>query len=433
MSAGLAFSIMFGLLVIFIILRVPVSFSLALAVLPILFLESRIPPIMMLQRMMTSYGSFILLSVPFFLLAANIMNAAGITNRLIRFAKSIVGMLPGGLAHVNVIVSMLFAGISGSSTADAAGIGSILIPAMIKEKYDKSFTVAVTACSSVMGVIIPPSINMIIWGGILNTSVAALFLAGLIPGVMIGLSQMLLVIFYAKRRGYPIEAKIDFKGIGRSGKESVLAMFTPLIIIGGIVGGIVTPTEASLVTVVYSLLLGLVIYHSLKLKEIPDHLLNTAKLASISLFAVGTSSIYGWVLAYLRIPGFLVSTLNFALGSPTLLLFIIVILFLLVGTFMDTIPAIVIMGPLLYPLAESAGIHPLHFAIVGVISLSFGLITPPYGLCLLIASDIAGINSAEALKDVGAFLFVMIIVLSLIVIFPGIALWLPQLLLPQMF
>lgn len=433
MSTGLAFAVMFGLLILFIVLRVPVSFSLALAVLPILFLESRIPPIMMLQRMMTSYGSFILLSVPFFLLAANIMNASGITNRLIRLSKSFVGMLPGGLGHVNVMVSMLFAGLSGSSTADAAGIGSVLIPAMIREKYDKQFTVAVTACSSVMGVIIPPSINMIIWGGVLNTSVAALFLAGLIPGVLIGLAQMALVVVYAKRRKYPKEVRINFREIRDSSRESVLALFTPILIIGGIVGGLVTPTEASLIAVVYSLFLGWVVYRSLKTKDIPELFLKTAKLASISLFAVGTASIYGWVLAYLRIPQFLISTLGFAVQSPTLMLFMIVVVFLVVGTFMDTIPAIVILGPLLNPLVQHAGIHPLHFAIVGVISLSFGLITPPYGLCLLIASDIAGINCMAAIKEVGAFLAAMLLVLALIVIFPDIALFVPRLLLPSLF
>lgn len=433
MSSGVAFALMFGLLILFLILRVPVSFSLALAVLPILFIEARIPPIMMLQRMMTAYGSFILLSVPFFLLAANIMNKSGITNRLIRLAKSFVGMLPGGLGHVNVVVSMLFAGLSGSSTADAAGIGSVLIPAMIREKYDREFTVAVTACSSVMGVIIPPSINMIIWGGVLNTSVAALFLAGLIPGLLIGLAQMVLVVIFARKRGYPIESKLDIREIGRSTKQSGFALFTPIIIIGGIVGGIVTPTEASLVAVVYSAFLGLVLYRSLKGRDFPELFLQTAKLASISLFAVGTASIYGWVLAYLRIPRFLVSTIGFATSSPTLLLFLIVIIFLVVGTFMDTIPAIVILGPLLNPLAQYAGIHPLHFAIVGVISLSFGLITPPYGLCLLIASDIAGINCMDAIKEVGVFLAGMLLVLVLIVLFPEIALFIPRLVLPSLF
>ncbi|NOY07549.1 MAG: TRAP transporter large permease [Spirochaetes bacterium] len=433
MSPLSVFLIMFGLLILLITCRVPVAFSLAFAVIPILILEPRVTPLMMLLRIMRSYESFILLSIPFFLLAANIMNKSGITKRLIGLSKSIVGVLPGGLAHVNIVVSMLFAGLSGSSTADAAGIGSILIPAMIEEKYDRRFTVAVTACSSVMGVIIPPSINMLIWGGVLNVSVAALFLAGMVPGILIGLSQMILVLFFAWKRKYPVEEKIDFKNIVRHTKGSLLALLTPVIIIGGIVGGIVTPTEASLIAVVYSLLLGLAIYLSLSIKDISPLLLKSAKLASLSLFAVGTASIYGWVLAFFKIPGFIVNTIGYVTTSPIGMLFIIVAIFLVVGTFMDTIPAIVILGPLLRPLAEHAGIHPIHFAIAGVMALSFGLITPPYGLCLLIASDIGGINCMDAIKEVGMFLLVMLLVLSLIVIFPGISLFIPKLLMPQIF
>ncbi len=424
---------LFGILIVLVMLRVPVSFALAFAVLPVLFLEPRITPVLLLQRMMASYGSFILLSVPFFLLAANIMNESGITGRLIRLSQAFVGWMPGGLGHVNVVVSMIFAGLSGSSTADAAGIGSVLIPAMIKEKYDKYFTVAVTACSSVMGVIIPPSIIMVVWGGVMNISVAALFLAGIIPGVMIGLSQMGLVLLFAWKRKYPIKAKIDFKEIVVATKESILALFTPVIIIGGIVGGIVTPTEASLIAVLYSLLISMLLYFSLKPKHLPPLLLKTAKLASISLFAIGTASIYGWVLAYFRIPGYLIDAIGFITRSPTIMLFIIIGVFLIVGTFMDSIPAIVILGPLFRPLAEYAGINPLHFAITSLIALAFGLVTPPYGLCLLIASDIAKINAIHAIKEVAIFLVVMIIVLGLLIIFPEISLSLPRLIVPGLF
>src|SRR6056297_1693625 len=203
--------ILFAGLIIFIMLRIPVAYALALAVVPVLLFEPRLTPVMLLQRMLKAYDSFILLSVPFFILAANIMNASGITDKLIRFSQALVGHLRGGLAHVNVVVSMFFAGISGSSTADAAGIGSVLIPAMIKEKYDTKFTVAVTACSSVMGVIIPPSIIMVVWGGVTNTSVAALFVSGFVPGVMVALSQMILVVLFARKRQYPVASKMNWK------------------------------------------------------------------------------------------------------------------------------------------------------------------------------------------------------------------------------
>lgn len=433
MSPTLIALVMFVLLIGLIVLRVPVSFSLAFSVIPILLFFPRVTPVMLLHRMMTQYGSFILLSIPFFLLAANIMNQSGITNKLIRFSRSLVGPFPGGLAHVNVVVSMLFAGISGSSNADAAGIGGVLIPAMVKEGYDKNFTVAVTACSAVMGVIIPPSITMVVWGGVMSTSVSGLFLAGFIPGVMIAGFQMILVLFFAWRRKYPTTARFAWKEVAISFKDSLLALFTPLIIVGGIVGGLFTPTEASLIAVLYSLLLGLFIIRTLAFRDVSPLLLQTAKLSSVVLFAVGTASIYAWVLAYFKIPQFLVNLLGSMTTSPTIMLFLFVIVFLLVGTFMDAVPAIVILGPLFKPLAEFVGIHPLHFAIVGVMSLAFGLVTPPYGLCLLIASEIAGINCMRAIKEVGAFLLVMLLVLVLIIIFPGITLWIPRVFMPNLF
>ena len=433
MTAATVAAIMFTLLIVLIVLRVPVSFTLAFAVIPILILTPRVTPLMLLQRMMTQYGSFILLSIPFFLLAAVVMNEAKITDRLIRFSRSIVGPLPGGLGHVNVAVSMLFAGISGSSNADAAGIGSVLIPAMEKEGYDKQFSVAVTACSAVMGNIIPPSITMVVWGGVMSTSVAGLFLAGFVPGVMIALFQMALVLYFALKRGYPRESGFSLKEFVASFKGAILALFTPIIIVGGIVFGFVTPTEASLLAVVYSLILGMFIYRTVSFSKFIQLMLDTAKLASIVLFAVGTASIYGWVLAYYKIPNFLVGVLGGLTTSPTLMLMIFVGIFLLVGTFLDSVPAIVILGPLLAPIAAHVGIHPLHFAIVGVISLAFGLVTPPYGLCLLISSEIAGINAMKSIKEIGYFLLAMLAVLVLIIIFPNLTLGIPRFFMPELF
>ncbi|ORC37720.1 C4-dicarboxylate ABC transporter permease [Marispirochaeta aestuarii] len=433
MTAGTVAAIMFILLIVLIILRVPVSFTLAFAVVPILLLTPRVSPLMLLQRMMVQYGSFLLLSIPFFLLAAVIMNEAKITDRLIRFSRSMVGPLPGGLGHVNVAVSMLFAGISGSSNADAAGIGSVLIPAMEKEGYDKNFTVAVTACSAVMGNIIPPSITMVVWGGVMSTSVSGLFLAGFVPGVMIALFQMALVLYFALKRGYPRDARFSIKEFIQSFRGAILALVTPLIIVGGIVFGIVTPTEASMVAVIYSLFLGMFIYKTVSFNKFVGLMLDTAKLASIVLFAVGSASIYGWVLAYYKIPNFLVDVLGGITTTPSLMLMIFVGIFLLVGTFMDSVPAIVILGPLLAPIAEHVGIHPLHFAIVGVVSLAFGLVTPPYGLCLLISSEIAGINAMRPLKEVGLFLLSMLAVLLLIIFFPSLTLAIPQAFMPELF
>ncbi len=433
MDAGTVFIIMFSTLLILIILRVPVSFALAFAVIPILFFTPAVTPIMLLQRMMIQYGSFILLAIPFFILAANIMNSAGITNQLMRLAQSIVGFLPGGLGHINVLVSMIFAGISGSSNADAAGIGSVIIPAMIKEGYDTNFTVAVTACSAVMGVIIPPSIIMVVWGGVMNVSVAGLFMAGIIPGILIGLLQMVVVYIYAIKRNYPREARFSIKEVFLALKDSFLAILSPVIIIGGIVGGLVTPTEASLIAVLYSMIVGMLIFRTVSVKKFIELVSDTARLASIVLFAVGTASIYAWVLSYYKIPTFLVRIVGSLTTSPTMMLILVVVVFLIVGMFIDAVPAIIIFAPLLRPLAESVGIHPLHFAVVGCVALAYGLITPPYGLCLLITSEIAGINCMTPLKEVGVFLATMLFVLLLMIFIPDVTLFIPKLFMPDLF
>lgn len=433
MDAGIVFLIMFSTLLVLIILRVPVSFALAFAVIPILFFTPAVTPIMLLQRMMIQYGSFILLAIPFFVLAANIMNSAGITNQLMRLAQSIVGFLPGGLGHINVLVSMIFAGISGSSNADAAGIGSVIIPAMIKEGYDTNFTVAVTACSAVMGVIIPPSIIMVVWGGVMNVSVAGLFMAGIIPGILIGLLQMVVVYIYAIKRNYPREARFSFKEVYFALKDSFLAILSPVIIIGGIVGGFVTPTEASLIAVLYSMLVGMLIFRTVSLKTFVKLVSDTARLASIVLFAVGTASIYAWVLSYYKIPIFLVKVVGALTTSPTIMLLLVVLVFIIVGMFIDAVPAIIIFAPLLRPLTDSVGVHPLHFAVVGCVALAYGLITPPYGLCLLISSEIAGINCMTPLKEVAVFLAMMFLVLLLMIFIPDITLGIPKLFMPDLF
>src|SRR5574342_344801 len=251
MSPGEVAIILFGTFGVLVLLRVPVAVALGLACLHIMAINPRLNPILMMGEMTKAYNSFILLAVPFFLLSANIMNSAGITDRLIDLTKCMVGQFRGGLAYINVVVSMIFGGISGSSTADAAGEGSIIIPAMEKQGYDKSFTVAITACSSVMGVIIPPSILMVVWGGVMNVSIGAMFLAGFIPGIMVGVSQMIATFFYARARNYPVYTRATVREFFHSLWRAAAAMMTPVIIIGGVVGGFFTPTEAAVVAVLY--------------------------------------------------------------------------------------------------------------------------------------------------------------------------------------
>ena len=431
MSAGEVSLILFGIFGALIILRIPVSFALGLACIPVFILDERLTPIVLLTEMWKSYNAFILLAVPFFLLAANLMNAAGITERLVQLARASVGHLPGGLGHINVMVSMLFAGISGSSTADAAGIGSLMIPSMKKQGYDSSFSVAITACSSVMGVIIPPSILMIVWGGLMSVSIGGLFLAGVIPGILMAVFMMSTVLVYAKMRNYPIYQRAAGKEFIRAFGNAFLALVTPAIIVGGIVGGFFTPTEASVIAVIYSALLGGLIYRTIGPKDFPKVLYDSARLAAISLFCIGTASAFGWLLAFYRVPQALVDSLS-GFGTGLVVTgFLIAISFLIIGMFIDAIPAIIILGTILLPLADQVGIHPIHFAIIGVISLAFGLVTPPYGLCLLIASALGKIRVVEALKDVGIILLPMLVLLILVILFPELILFLPRWLTPE--
>jgi len=431
MGSGQVALLLFGAFFALLLLRVPVAFALGLACVPVFFIDERLTPFLLLNEMLKSYNSFLLLAIPFFLLAANLMNAAGITEKLIRLARNVVGHLPGGLGHVNVVVSMLFAGISGSSTAETAGVGGVLIPAMKKQGFDARFTAALTACASVMGVIIPPSILMVVWGGVISVSIGALFLAGVLPGIMIGLSLMVVVVIYAKLRNYPIYPRATLVEFLSALVQALLPLATPMIIVGGIVGGFFTPTEASVVAVLYALFLGSLVYRTVGLREIPKVLYESARFAAISLFCVGTASAFGWLLAYFHVPQVFVDWVSGWGGGPISVGFIIAGCFLVIGCFIDAIPAIIILGTILAPLAASVGMHPVHFAIIGVISIAFGLVTPPYGLCLMIACAIGKVTIRETLKDVLVLLVPMLGVLVFVILFPEIILALPRWLMPQ--
>lgn len=431
MSAGEVVFVLFGLFAVLAVVRVPVAFALGLACIPVFFVDSRLTPFLLLNEMLKSYNSFILLAVPFFLLAANLMNAAGITDRLVDLARTTVGHLPGGLGHVNVVVSMLFAGISGSSTADAAGVGGVMIPAMRKEGYDAPFSVALTACTSVMGVIIPPSILMVVWGGVISVSIGGLFLAGVLPGLLIGFSLMAVVFVYARRRGYPVYARSTLAEFARALLRAVLPLLMPAIIVGGIAGGMFTPTEASVVAVLYALTIGVMVYRKLSLAEVRRVLYESARFAAISLFCVGTASAFGWVLAYYQVPQVFVDAVSSWGGGVVSVGFIVAACFLVLGCFIDAIPAIIILGTILAPLAASVGMHPLHFAIIGVISIAFGLVTPPYGLCLLISAALGGITIRQALRDTVILLAPLLAILIFVILVPDAVLALPRWLMPQ--
>jgi tripartite ATP-independent transporter DctM subunit len=412
MTPGEVGTLMFIIFAILIVLRVPVAFALGIACVPVFFMDDRLSPVLLLTEMHKSYNSFVLLAVPFFILAANLMNSAGITQRLVDLSRSMVGQFRGGLGHIAVVVSMIFAGISGSSTAEAAGIGSLLIPAMKKQGYDSSFTVALIACASVIGVIIPPSILMVVWGGIMSVSIGALFLAGFLPGIMIGLSLMGCVYVYARRRNYPVYARASVREFLVTLGRASFALFAPGIVVGGVIFGIATPTEASVLAVLYTLVIGLFVYRSIGYRALPAVFYETARLASISLFCIGTASAFGWLLAFYRIPTAIMKALApYATGVTAVGLIV-------AGVF------------LVVPLAERVHMHPVHFAIIGVVSLAFGLVTPPYGLCLLIACVIGRIKVVDCIRDVGILLIAMLVMLSFVIFFPDAILFFPRLIMP---
>jgi tripartite ATP-independent transporter DctM subunit len=432
LSPGYAALILFGGFFLLMFMRVPVAFALALACLPILAIEPRLDTMSLMQETFNAYNSFILLAVPFFLLTANLMNVGGTTDRLLKLSRTLVGHFPGGLAQINVVLSIFFAGISGSSTADAASQAKIFIAAQTKEGYHLSFSVAITAVSAVLAVIIPPSILMIVWGGILTVSIGALFLAGIIPGLLIGLAQMATVHAYAKARGYPTYPRETWRALVCATWIAVPALMTPGIIIGGKVFGWFTATESACIAVLYAGFLSLLVYREMDMKGLYTALLDTGKLAGIALFCVGTASTFGWLLAYYRIPEAILTGVSaWGMGFAATGFFIAFV-FLVVGCFLDAIPAIVIVGTVLQPLAMSVDMNPVHFAIVSIVSLAFGLVTPPYGLCLMIACAVAGVRLRYAIKDTIIMLVPMILVLAAMIVWPDIALFLPKLIAPEL-
>ncbi|MBP6814922.1 MAG: TRAP transporter large permease [Burkholderiaceae bacterium] len=430
-APGTAALILFGVFFGLMFLRVPVAVALALACLPLLLLEPNLSAMTLVQETFNAYNSFILLAVPFFLLTANLMNIGGITDRLMLLSRTMVGHFPGGLAQINVVLSMFFAGISGSSTADAASQSKLFIDAQRKEGYDDSFSVAITAVSAVLAVIIPPSILMIVWGGVLTVSIGALFLAGIMPGLLIGLVQMATVHVYAKMRGYPTYARATLIEFAKSLLVSIPALMTPVIIIGGKIFGWFTATESACIAVLYAAALSMIVYRELDLKGLNSALLDTGKLAAVALFCVGTASAFGWLLAYYQIPKAILEGVGAWHMGLTTTGFFISAVFLVVGCFLDAIPAIIIVGTILQPLAVAVHMDPVHFAMIGIVSLAFGLVTPPYGLCLMIACSIAKIRMMDALKDTMIMLMPMLGVLIGVIVWPELVLFLPKLISPE--
>jgi len=414
---------------ILMMMGVPIAFSIGISTVCTLLVSMAPMPATttVAQRMATGLDSFALLAIPFFILAGQLMNRGGIARRLIDFAKSLVGTLPGGLAHVNILAAMLFGAISGSAAAAASAVGGVMTPRMDEEGYDRGYGAAVNITAATTGLVIPPSNILIVYslasGGV---SIAALFLAGYLPGILVGLSLMVVAGVIALRRGYPRAERVRIRVIFRHFMEAVPSLFMLILVIGGIVAGIFTATEASAVAVFYAFVLAM-LYREIRVGDLPDILLETVKTTAIVMLLIGTSMGLSWVMAYENIPQNVSEGLIALAESPIVILLIINIILLMVGTFMDMTPAVLIFTPIFLPIVVELGMDPTHFGIVMVLNLCVGLCTPPVGSVLFIGCSIAEIPITRVVRPLLPLFIAMIISLLIVTYVPALSLWLPRL------
>ncbi|WP_368297554.1 TRAP transporter large permease [Cytobacillus firmus] len=416
--------LLFGLLLLLFLVNVPVAVALGLASMIVLMVQDNVPLMVIVQKMFTSTDSFTLMAVPFFILAGKLMESGGISKRLINFSSTLVGSLHGGLAMVSIVTCMFFAAISGSAAATTAAVGSILIPAMVKRGYDKSFSTAIQAAGGTIGVMIPPSVPLILFGVIAGASIGDLFIAGIIPGIFVGISLILVAYFISRKRDYGKEEKSSLKEVASAFKSAILAILMPVIILGGIYGGIFTPTEGSVVAVVYGLIVGLLIYKEIKWKDLPEIFISSAITSSVILFIISCASIFGFLLTREQIPAQISEGMLGITSNAIMILIIINVILLIVGTFLETSAAIVIMAPILVPIASAAGMDLVHFGVIMVVNLAIGMITPPVGINLFVASNIAKIRLEHIVRAIMPFIIVLIIDVLILSFMPSISLFL---------
>ena len=385
-------------------------------------------PLMVIgQKMTTGVDSFLLIAVPLFILAGNLMNEGKITEKIFGFAKNLVGWIPGGLGHANIVASIIFAGMSGSAAADAGGLGTIEMKAMKDNGYDDEFAAAVTAASSVIGPIFPPSIPLIIYGSVASVSVAKLFMGGVLPGLLMGLALMILVLIFAIKRGYPRTA-FSFAALAKSFCESILSLITPLIILAGFTTGWFTPTEASCIAVVYSLVISTLVYRSMGWKEFKRCLLDAAVTSANTLFIIGTSTLFTYIMVKEGISGQIADFILGISSNPMVILLVINVILLILGMFMEPGAILTLMLPVLLPIVNGLGIDLVHFGVVMVLNLMIGQVTPPFGVCLFIIADLAKLKLEVLYKGILPFILPLLITLGLCTYVPQIVTWLPNLL-----
>jgi len=416
--------LLFGSFAILLVLRVPLALCLATSTF-VSMMAAGLPPVLVVERLYSALNYFPLMAIPLFILAGFLMNQGKIAERFFDLAQEMVGHIRGSLAQVNVLVSMMFASVSGTASADTAGVGSMVIPAMVKKGYSPGFSAAITAASSTMGSIIPPSVLMIVYGSLANLSITQLFLGGIVPGVIIGLSQMAIAYRRAVIDDLPREQSPNLGRFLKAFRRALLPLGVPIIIIGGILGGVFTPTEAGVVAVAYAVLL-IILFRSVSLRELPRITREAALMVALPTFAIAAAVAFGWMIAFLEVPNIVGDLIDgYSLG-PRGSLIIIVGIFLVIGCFIDGVPAMIIFLPVAQKVAEVAGIDPLHMAIVIVMTAALGLITPPFGLCILIAGKIAGTTTATIVRETMIFVTVFAALIVTIIFIPDIVLYLPN-------
>jgi tripartite ATP-independent transporter DctM subunit len=415
--------------VILLSLGVPISFSIGISSLVTMLFSIKTLPALttVAQRIATGLDSFALLAIPFFILAGQLMNSGGIARRLIEFAKILVGKLPGGLAFVNIMAAMLFGAISGSAVAAASAIGGFMTPIMRKEGYERSFSAAVNITSATTGLIIPPSNILIVYslasGGV---SIAALFLAGYIPGILLGIGLMVVAFIYSKKHKYKVSFTFTLKDAVKKFFDAVPSLLLIIIVIGGIVAGYFTATEASAIAVLYAFILSVFIYKEIKFKDIPEILINSVTTTAIVMLLVGTSMAMSWVMAYENIPQNVAESLIALSDNPIIILIIINVILLMVGTFMDMTPAVLIFTPIFLPVVVHLGVDPIHFGIIMVMNLSIGLCTPPVGSVLFVGCSVAELPITKVLRPLFPMFIAMIVVLLFVTYIPDLSLLIPD-------